>query len=65
MLIATDFTGEQHAKLDALTEHFGGFISHEALIQAFEYAERFPQDIAQRLRNNARVEQLLQKPTRR
>jgi len=65
MLIASAYPGERDAKLNAVWEHFGGLLSQEVLTQAFDYTERFPQEIAQRLKNNARVEQLLQTPPRR
>lgn len=59
MLVAEGYAGDREAKLDALEEHFGGFISRDALAQAFAYTDRFPNEITSRLNANARVERLL------
>ncbi|HEV8523554.1 MAG TPA: hypothetical protein VGQ71_03555 [Terriglobales bacterium] len=46
---------------DALFEHFGTLVSREALDDALGYADRFPQPVEARIRENERVAELLSK----
>jgi hypothetical protein len=54
-MIAREYQGN----VQRLEEHFGGYLSREALDQALRYAERFPETIEAQLAENARVEDLL------
>lgn len=55
VMVARDVDGE----LAALREHFGGHVSDDALRQALEYEQRFPDVIAARLEENERVARML------
>lgn len=44
---------------EGLYEHFGGFVTREALQHALAYAERFPDAVSAMLERNARMERLL------
>lgn len=45
--------------LDALHDHFGGHLDREALGQALEYAERFPEAVTEMLEESERIERML------
>lgn len=44
---------------EGLRDHFGGFVSLEALHEALAYAERFPETVGEMLEENRRIERLL------
>jgi hypothetical protein len=54
-MVARDYGDDR----DGFYAHFAGFVARDALDQALEYAERFPEEIAGLLAENARVERLL------
>lgn len=45
--------------LEALEDHFGGYLGREALAQAVEYGKRFPEPIEEMIRENERVGRML------
>lgn len=53
--VARDYDGD----LNALAAHFGGLIPVDALAQALEYAERFPDEVESRIEQNRQTEQVL------
>lgn len=54
-LVARDYEGDR----EGLYEHFGGFTDRDALDQALEYAERFPEEVGAMIAENERVERAL------
>src|SRR5690606_33585017 len=54
-MVARDYGDDR----DGLHAHFAGFVERDALDQALAYVERFPDEIAAMLAENARVERLL------
>lgn len=55
VMVARDYDGD----LDALAAHFGGLVAADALAQALEYAERFPDEVESRIEQNLRTERML------
>jgi hypothetical protein len=51
-MVARDYGDDR----DGLHAHFAGFVEREALDQALAYVDRFPDEIAAMLAENARVE---------
>lgn len=51
--------GDLEKDVARIEEHFGGFLSREAIEQALSYAERFSGVIEEQIRENERVERLL------
>jgi len=60
-MVARDYGGD----LDGLVEHFGGFVSREALAEELAYAERFPEEIGRRVDENERLGRSLADQARR
>ena len=60
-MVARDYQGD----VEGLTGHFGGLIAADALAQALEYAERFPDEVSRRIEENLRIERMLQGGNRR
>jgi hypothetical protein len=54
-MVARDYGGD----LEAVGEHFGDLIAADALAQALEYAERFPDEVGRRIEENLRIERML------
>jgi hypothetical protein len=46
---------------ERLHDHFGGLVARDALRQALEYAERFPEQIQMQLAQNERLRALLER----
>jgi hypothetical protein len=55
VMVARDYDGD----LDGLTAHFGGLVAADALTQALEYAEQFPEEVESRIEQNLRTERML------
>ena len=60
-MVARDYEGD----VEGLAGHFGGLIAADALAQALEYAERFPDEVGRRIEENLRVERMLRDGSRR
>jgi hypothetical protein len=54
-MVARDYGADR----SALHAHFAGFVAPDVIDQALAYADRFPDEIATMLTENARVERLL------
>lgn len=55
VMVARDYRGD----VDALAAHFGGLLATDALAQALEYAERFPDEVEKSIEQNLRTERML------
>lgn len=55
VMVARDYGDDR----GGLYDHFAGFVESDIVDQALAYAERFPDEIAAMLTENARVERLL------